>query len=155
MAHVRAEFTTYADLQRMPEDGRQYELYDGEIRVVPSPTNRHQVVLMNLLALFLEYRERRGGRLLSAPSDVVFSEINVLQPDLLYFTERRRDCAARNDEVVAHPVEFVRSHARLHVGSDKIQRFRREASGAAHAFEGAIVMNLDRAALGIDRRVTE
>jgi hypothetical protein len=28
---------SYADLQRMPEDGKRYELYDGELSVVPSP----------------------------------------------------------------------------------------------------------------------
>jgi Uma2 family endonuclease len=28
---------SYADLERMPEDGRRYELYDGEVSVVPAP----------------------------------------------------------------------------------------------------------------------
>ena len=28
---------SYADLQRMPDDGNRYELYDGELCVVPSP----------------------------------------------------------------------------------------------------------------------
>jgi hypothetical protein len=26
---------SFADLQRMPDDGNRYELYDGELRVVP------------------------------------------------------------------------------------------------------------------------
>lgn len=90
MALVRADLLSYADLQRMPEDGRQYELYDGEVRVVPSPTNRHQLVLRNLVVLFLEYERQHGGRLLFAPSDVVFSQYNVIQPDLLYFSKTRQ-----------------------------------------------------------------
>jgi hypothetical protein len=37
---------SYADLERMPEDGRRYELYDGEVFVVPpAPLPRHQVIL--------------------------------------------------------------------------------------------------------------
>ena len=28
---------SYADLQRMPDDGNRYELYDGELWVVPAP----------------------------------------------------------------------------------------------------------------------
>ena len=60
MAGVRAASVSYAELQRMPEDGRQYELYDGEVRVVPSPSNRHQVVLHNLFALFLQYEQQSG-----------------------------------------------------------------------------------------------
>jgi len=90
MARMAAGLVSYADLQRMPDDGRQYELYDGEVRVVPSPTNRHQVVLQNLVVLFLEYAKEHGGRLLFAPSDVVFTQYNVIQPDLLYFSEPRR-----------------------------------------------------------------
>lgn len=83
---------SYADLQRMPmgKDGRQYELYDGEVRLVPSPTNRHQVVLKNLVALLVAYEREHGGRLLFAPSDVVFTQYNVIQPDVLYFLEARR-----------------------------------------------------------------
>ena len=90
MARMAAGLMSYADLQRMPDDGRQYELYDGEVRVVPSPTNRHQVVLKNLVALLMEYEKQNGGRLLFAPSDVVFTQYNVVQPDLLYFSEARR-----------------------------------------------------------------
>jgi len=89
MARMAAGLMSYADLQRLPDDGRQYELYDGEVRVVPSPTNRHQMVLRNLVALFLEYAKEHGGRLLFAPSDVVFTPFNVIQPDLLYFSEAR------------------------------------------------------------------
>jgi Uma2 family endonuclease len=90
MARMAAGLMSYADLQRMPDDGRQYELYDGEVRVVLSPTNRHLTVLRNLVALFLEYAKEHGGRLLFAPSDVVFTPFNVIQPDLLYFSEARR-----------------------------------------------------------------
>jgi hypothetical protein len=35
----------YADLERTPENGRRYELYDGEVFAVPVPLPRHQVVL--------------------------------------------------------------------------------------------------------------
>ena len=103
MARVGANRMTYADLQRMPDDGRQYELYDGEVRVVPSPTNRHQVVLLNLIALLLEYERQHGGRLLFAPSDVVFSKHNVIQPDILYFTEARRHLVQLDSPTRAAP----------------------------------------------------
>ena len=87
---MRTSLVSYADLQRMPDDGRQRELYDGEVRVVPSPTNRHQVVLKNLVELLTGYEKEHGGRLLFAASDVVFTQYNVIQPDVLYFTEARR-----------------------------------------------------------------
>jgi hypothetical protein len=33
---------SYADLERWPDDGRRYELFDGEVRVVPSPLPLHR-----------------------------------------------------------------------------------------------------------------
>ena len=90
MARMSTSLVSYADLQQMPDDGRQYELYDGEVRVVPSPTNRHQFVLLNLVAVLMEYAQQHGGRLLFAPSDVVFTQYDVVQPDVLYFSEARR-----------------------------------------------------------------
>ena len=59
---MSTSLVSYADLQQMPDDGRQYELYDGEVRVVPSPPNRHQFVLLNLVAVLMEYEQRHGGR---------------------------------------------------------------------------------------------
>lgn len=37
---------SYADLERMPEDGRRYELYDGEVFVVPSRLPKHQMAAL-------------------------------------------------------------------------------------------------------------
>ncbi len=39
---------TYADYAALPDDGRRYELYEGEIEMIPAPTTRHQLVLGNL-----------------------------------------------------------------------------------------------------------
>jgi Uma2 family endonuclease len=88
MASVEAAHShvTYADLERWPDDGKQYELYDGEVRVVPAPSNLHQVVQANLLEVLAEYRKTRGGRVLSSPLDIVFREDTVLQPDITFLT---------------------------------------------------------------------
>jgi Uma2 family endonuclease len=76
---------SYADLQRMPDDGNRYELYDGELFVVPSPLPRHQIVSQRLFLALAEWTRRRGGTVFHAPFDIVFSEYNVVQPDVIYF----------------------------------------------------------------------
>lgn len=81
---------TFAELQQWPDDGRQYELYDGEVIVVPSPFPRHQRVGSNLEEILREYERAAGGLMFRAPLDIVLSEHNVIQPDLVYFREERR-----------------------------------------------------------------
>src|SRR5687767_5681643 len=57
---------SFADLQRMPDDGNRYELYDGELRVVPSPLPIHQIVVMRLLDVLVEFSRRAGGQVFTA-----------------------------------------------------------------------------------------
>jgi len=76
---------TYADLERMPDDGRRYELYDGEVSVVPSPLLRHQRVAERVFELLREYGSRPGGEAIVAPIDIVLSDLDVVQPDVVFF----------------------------------------------------------------------
>jgi Uma2 family endonuclease len=80
---------TFTDLQQMPDDGRRYELYDGEVFELPSPIPKHQFVGGNVLVLLHDYRRARGGLVFAAPLDIVFSELNVVQPDVVFFLEER------------------------------------------------------------------
>jgi len=80
---------SYADLERAPEDGRRYELYDGEMFVVPAPIPRHQVVQHLIAEALRRYASMHGGFSVDSPIDIVFSEYDVLQPDLVVFTANR------------------------------------------------------------------
>lgn len=88
MSHVRPR-VSYADLERWPEDGRRYELYDGEVFVMPAPTFRHQRVAVNLVLLLHEHERSESGRAVVAPFDIVLSQHNVVQPDVVYFVRDR------------------------------------------------------------------
>jgi Uma2 family endonuclease len=80
---------SYADLERWPDDGRRYELYDGEVYVVPSPIPLHQMVSARLYLALEEYTRAHGGIVLYAPLDIVLTDYDVVQPDLLLFTRER------------------------------------------------------------------
>ncbi len=81
---------TYADYAALPDDGRRYELDEGEIAVTPSPPTRHQTVSKNLMYLIESYlREHRAGVLFQSPIDLILSETTVLQPDLLVVLQGR------------------------------------------------------------------
>jgi Uma2 family endonuclease len=76
---------SFADLQRMPDDGNRYELYDGELRVVPAPLPIHQRVAARLHLLLAEYAKSAGGEVFFAPFDIVLTEYDVVEPGLMYF----------------------------------------------------------------------
>jgi Uma2 family endonuclease len=80
---------SYADLERTPEDGRRYELYDGEMFVVPAPLPRHQIVAMEIGERLRAHARERGGFAVVSPIDIVFSDFDVLQPDVVYFSPKR------------------------------------------------------------------
>jgi Uma2 family endonuclease len=97
---------SYTDLLHQPEDGRRYEIYDGEVFVVPSPLPLHQIVADNIGRILHEYSTLHGGLAITAPLDIVFSEHNVLQPDLVFFSRGRRQLV-KLDEVIRHAPDLV------------------------------------------------
>lgn len=76
---------TYQDYLLLPDDGNRYEVIDGDLFVTPSPVTRHQTIAMRLSHLFMTYLETHPiGTILAAPCDVVLSEFNIVEPDLLF-----------------------------------------------------------------------
>jgi len=81
---------TYDDFLLFPDDGKRHELIDGEHDVTPSPNTRHQRISGNLHWLLRSYLEQHPiGQLFYAPYDVVFSDFDVVEPDLLYLSNTR------------------------------------------------------------------
>ena len=82
---------TYRDYMTWPDDGRQYELFEGESYLVPNPSVKHQRVSGNLEALLRQFLLEDGlGEVFDAPLDVVFSESTVVQPDIMFISHERR-----------------------------------------------------------------
>jgi len=81
---------TYDDFLNFPDDGKRHEIIDGEHYVTPSPNTKHQRVSSNLLfALRLYLRQHPAGEVFAAPFDVVLSDLDVVEPDLLYISRER------------------------------------------------------------------
>jgi len=90
---------TYADLLAFPEDGKRHELIDGEHYVSAAPTLRHQAVLKNLFFVLHAFVRTRGlGEVFFAPVDVVLSDQDVIEPDLLFV--RRESLAILEERCV-------------------------------------------------------
>ncbi len=82
---------TYADYVTTPEDKR-YELLDGELLMPPAPDELHQRTQAELGYNVMAFVKTRGlGRVYFSPTDVVLSDVDVVQPDLLFVSNDRLD----------------------------------------------------------------
>jgi len=80
-------------VRALPDDGKRYEVVDGELLVTPSPRTPHQRALGELHFRLTEYVRATGiGEVFFSPSDVEFDPRTLVQPDLFVvpFNEGRR-----------------------------------------------------------------
>lgn len=83
---------TYEDYVTLPNDGRRYEILEGELAVTPAPSPKHQAVLGHLFVLLYGFVVPSGmGRVFVAPIDVILSATTVVQPDLVYVAREREN----------------------------------------------------------------
>jgi Uma2 family endonuclease len=82
---------TVRDYMSIPEgDDRRFELIDGELILAPSPVPMHQRILLNLLRLVADFVEIQNlGEVIVSPMDVVLSDYDVFQPDILFISRSR------------------------------------------------------------------
>jgi Uma2 family endonuclease len=85
---TKKKIYTYQDYLSLPDDGKRYQLINGELIMSPAPIPFHQDVSRNIefdLIKFLEIHP--CGKVYDAPIDIVLSETNVLQPDIIFISK--------------------------------------------------------------------
>lgn len=83
---------TYDDFLSFPDDGLRHELIDGAHYVTPAPSIKHQRILRELLLALGAYFETTPiGEVFCAPADVVLSDHDVVEPDLLVVLSDQAD----------------------------------------------------------------
>ena len=83
---------TYDEYAALPDDGRRYELIDGELLVTPSPSTAHQRVVVALVSILRQHvREKDLGEVFVSPLDVILTPRNAPQPDIVFVACERED----------------------------------------------------------------
>jgi Uma2 family endonuclease len=91
---------TYDDYLALPDDGKRYEIIEGEVSVTPAPTPRHQTIQLRLGSLLLAYLDRSSmGRVFVSPIDLALSMVDVVQPDILFVARDRAHIIAKKNIV--------------------------------------------------------
>lgn len=97
---------TYHDYLLIPEDGKRYEILDGELYMTPAPITRHQAISIRFSHLLMSYLETHPvGSVFAAPCDVILSKTDVAQPDLLFV--HKNGVARITDKNVQGPPDVV------------------------------------------------
>jgi Uma2 family endonuclease len=82
---------TVDEYMELPNDGKRYQILDGELDVTPAPRTRHQKILGRMFFILKEALDLKGqGDVYIAPTDVILDDFNVVQPDLLFVRKDRR-----------------------------------------------------------------
>jgi Uma2 family endonuclease len=119
---------TRADLERMPDDGRRYEIIDGVLIVSAAPGRLHQRAVGRLWRR-LDDAASREFEVLAAPFAVVLADDTELQPDLLVAR-----CEQYTDKVLPSApmlaVEVLSNSTRLIDTHVKRERFERDGTAA-------------------------
>ena len=90
LAHQLDHKWTYADYLTWDDDQR-WEIIDGEAyAMTPAPLIRHQRISRNIASQFLPFFRGTSCETFIAPTDVVFDDTNVVEPDLMVVCDRTK-----------------------------------------------------------------
>ncbi len=81
---------TVEKVRALPEDGKRYEIIDGELFVTPAPSRQHQRAVRELMLRLADHlRTNVSFEVLDSPADISAGERALVQPDV--FVVPRRD----------------------------------------------------------------
>ncbi|MCZ7649525.1 MAG: Uma2 family endonuclease [Planctomycetota bacterium] len=95
---MRAELKiTYDDYKTLPEGGPRYQVIEGElVMMTPAPNFGHQKLVWGLgTALYNHVLHHGLGTVVGAPVDLILSETNVFQPDIVFVSRKRKRIIVR------------------------------------------------------------
>ena len=101
---TETKYWTAADYLAQAEfgEGELYEVLNGELIMSPSPTLRHQEIVMNIAEILRAFvRENRLGKVYISPIDVVLGDALVI-PDVVYVSNERAAIRSR-ERVIGAP----------------------------------------------------
>lgn len=95
MNRAAADVFTVEDYRAMPPGPPYYQLIEGELIMSPSPNRYHQRVAGNVFTILANFVERHAlGVVYHAPLDVFLSDLDVVQPDVLFVSNARSSLLA-------------------------------------------------------------
>lgn len=98
---------TSADLEVLPEDGKLYELIEGELYVSRQPSWDHQYTCVRLSRFLDEWNEQTGLGVVNAAPGLIFAEDDDVAPDLVWISKSTLGSALGEDRKLHSAPELV------------------------------------------------
>ncbi|MBF0458051.1 MAG: Uma2 family endonuclease [Nitrospirae bacterium] len=85
-----AELWTYDKYLTLGEETRS-EIIEGDLTMTAAPGFSHQNVSSELDFILKQFIKKNGlGYIVTAPTDVILSDVNIVQPDIVFISKARR-----------------------------------------------------------------
>ncbi|MEW6619844.1 MAG: Uma2 family endonuclease [bacterium] len=85
---TKEEKWTYEDYVQFPDDGKRYQIIQGEVYMSPAPVPYHQRISAKLFEILQQFvKINKLGEVFYAPCDVLFSDEDVVQPDIFFISK--------------------------------------------------------------------
>lgn len=98
---------TSADLGLLPEDGKLYELIEGELYVSRQPSWDHQYTCMRLGRFLDEWNDETGLGAVNTAPGLIFAEDDDVAPDLVWISQETLRTALLEDGKLHSAPELI------------------------------------------------
>jgi len=98
---------TIHDLELLPDDGKRYEIIDGELYVAKQPDWQHQLVCFQLASLLQAWSEQSQIGLANLAPGIIFTDDNNVVPDVVWISRERLRTALQADGKLHAAPELV------------------------------------------------
>jgi Uma2 family endonuclease len=88
---------TSRDIELLPDDGKRYEVIDGELYVSKQPHWHHQLVCSRLCAALQAWSDQTQLGLASFAPGLIFDDYNDVAPDVVWISRKRLAMSLQSD----------------------------------------------------------
>ena len=98
---------TSRDLESLPDDGKRYEIVDGELYVSKQPDWQHQLVCYQLGFLLGVWNEQSPTGFVNQEPGIIFADDTNVVPDVIWISQERLKTALHRDGKLHNSPELV------------------------------------------------
>jgi Uma2 family endonuclease len=98
---------TSQDLEALPDDGKRYEIVDGELYMSKQPHWHHQRICLRLGSLLDQWSIETGAGEANGAPGVIFDDDDDVAPDVLWISKDRLEMALHSDGKLHAAPELV------------------------------------------------